>query len=428
MKQTNEQAYEEAQTVIPGGVNSPVRAFQAVGGTPPFMERGEGAYLYDIESNKYIDCVMSYGPLILGHTHPAVHDAVTQTLARGTSFGAPTTGETELARRICEAIPSVQKVRLVNSGTEATMSAVRIARAVTGRSKIIKCEGCYHGHADSFLIKAGSGALTLSLPGSPGVPESFSRETLIAQYNDADSVSSLLDNHADETACIIVEPVAGNMGVIPPDDGYLEKLRELADRHNVLLIFDEVMTGFRVSYNGAQGLYGVMPDLTTLGKIIGGGFPIGAVGGRADYMDYLSPAGSVYQAGTLSGNPVAVSAGIAMLDYLKKNNPYDALAEKMTRLCTYITDHAAYYSLPVTWNSVGSMGTCFFNTKPVHTFSDAAASDTTLFARFHQLMRAQGIYLAPAQFEAIFLSTAHSNEDIDRIGECVGSAFKQLVD
>lgn len=424
MKITNEGAYNEAKHYIPGGVNSPVRAFKAVGGTPPFMKRGEGGWIFDIEDKKYIDFVMSYGPLILGHAHPVILNAAAEYIAGGTSFGAPTQAEVTLARMICEAVSSVERVRLVNSGTEATMTAVRLARAFTGRNKILKFEGCYHGHADSFLIQAGSGAMTLSTPGSPGVPATISGETLVAAYNDATSVAALLDAHGSDCACIIVEPVAGNMGVVLPDDGFLTSLRELADRHGALLIFDEVMTGFRIGYGGVQEQYGVTPDLTTFGKIIGGGFPIGALGGRSDIMDLLSPVGDVYQAGTLSGNPVAVGAGIATLSYLKQNNPYESLGRKTDRIRSIILEKADKYGVPVTVNCIGSMSTCFFTGGPVRTYHDAAASDTKKYAIYHQHMLDQGIFLAPSQFEAMFVSTAHSDGDLDCFAECVDNSFE----
>ena len=421
----SEELHEQAARFIPGGVNSPVRAFRSVGGTPPYIASGRGGRVTDADGREYIDCVCSWGPLILGHAHPAVVEAVKRAAEQGTSFGAPTERELRLAQRIVELVPGIEKVRLVNSGTEATMSAARLARAATGRDKIIKFEGCYHGHADSFLVKAGSGAATFGQPSSPGVPKALAAETLNATFNDPASVEQLLDANAGEVACIIVEPVAGNMGVIPPADGFLAGLRELAAQHGALLVFDEVITGFRLGLGGAQELFGVTPDLTTLGKIIGGGLPVGAFGGRADLMDQMAPDGPVYQAGTLSGNPLAVAAGLAALEVLESEMPYarmNALAEK---LCRGLAGGAGAANIEIAVNGVASMGCAFFTRGPVRNYRDAASSDTNLFAEFHRRMLGRGVYLAPSQFEAFFVSAAHTGEDIEHI---IGAAGESLAE
>ena len=398
--------FERAKLTIPGGVNSPVRAYRSVGGTPPFITRGEGAHIFDADDNEYIDYVGSWGPLILGHRHPAVIDAVTQALTRGTSFGAPTAEEIELAETVRVIFPSMEMVRLVNSGTEATMSALRVARGFTNRDLIIKFEGCYHGHVDSLLVKAGSGVATLGLPDSPGVPKAFSDTTIAIPYNDVEAVERAFREHRDKIAAVIVEPVCGNMGCIPPNPGYLEALREITTINEALLIFDEVMTGFRVGPGGAQELYGIKPDLTTLGKIIGGGLPIAAYGGRAEIMNYVAPSGPIYQAGTLSGNPLAVCAGLAVLRHLQSHPEiYDNL-----NIATGIL--AACAPENVTVNRVGSMMTWFFTDKPVTDYDSAKAADTKLFGRFFHSMLHRGIYLPPSQFEALFVSAAHTEADL----------------
>lgn len=419
----SEKLYEEARKYIPGGVNSPVRAFRSVGGTPLFIESGSGCRIKDADGREYIDCVASWGPLILGHANAEIVDAVCAAARGGTSFGAPTEREIRLAELIADMVPSVEKVRLVNSGTEATMSAVRLARGATGRDKIMKFEGCYHGHADSFLIKTGSGALTLGQPSSPGVPASLAGDTLNATYNDLDSVRALFAELPGQIACVIVEPVAGNVGVLLPEKGFLEGLREITQKEGALLIFDEVITGFRLAAGGAQEYYGITPDLTTLGKVIGGGLPVGAFGGRADLMDKMAPDGPVYQAGTLSGNPLAVAAGIAALEILRRDNPYKSLAEKGKRLFEGFAAGAAKVGVPCAVNYVASMGCSFFAPGPVARYSDAMKSDTKLFAEFHKRMLAEGVYLAPSQFEACFVGTAHTDADVDYI---TGAAAKVL--
>ena len=418
-------ALAAAERVMPGGVNSPVRAYRAVGGMPPFIQRGVGSRIFDIDGNEYIDYVCSWGPLILGHAHPAVVEAVSEAARRGTSFGAPTEGETRLAQLIVEALPAVEKVRLVNSGTEATMSAVRLARAFTGRERIVKFAGCYHGHADPFLVAAGSGAVTFGTPSSPGVPEALVAATLVAPFNDLDAVEELCRRHGDDTAAIIVEPVAGNAGVIPPAEGFLAGLRSLCDRYGILLVFDEVITGFRVAYGGAQDLYGVRPDLTTLGKIIGGGLPVGAYGGRADVMCQVAPEGPVYQAGTLSGNPLAVSAGIATLEQLRKPGVYERLEALSSRLSAGLAEAAAAAGVEVCLNRVGSMMSVFFTAGPVRNLADAQRSDLDRFSRYFRGMLGRGVYLAPSQFEASFVSLAHTEEDIDRT---IAAAREVLAD
>mgnify|MGYP000250595793 CR=1 FL=1 len=403
--------FARAQKLIPGGVNSPVRAFRAVGGAPLFLARGKGSRVWDADGNEYIDLVGSWGPLLLGHCHPAILSAIEAALAGGTSFGAPTEREVELAEAIIEAVPSVEMVRLVNSGTEATMSALRLARAFTGRDLTVKFEGCYHGHADSLLVKAGSGVATLGLPDTAGVPESFAATTIALPFNSLESVERAFGEHAGRIAAVIVEPVAGNMGCVPPRPGFLEGLREVTARDGALLIFDEVMTGFRVAFGGAQELYGVRPDLTTLGKVIGAGLPIGAYGGRADIMSRVAPAGPVYQAGTLSGNPLAVSAGLAMLRYLKAHpETYRELDERTSRL-------TGAFSGGVTVNRVGSMFTAFFTEGPVTDYDSARRSDVRRFAGYFHFMLERGIYLPPSQFEAAFVSAAHSSEDVERVTE-----------
>lgn len=416
--------FDRAQVVIPGGVNSPVRAFKSVGGSPVFIRRGEGAYIEDEDGNRYIDYVGSWGPMLLGHADPVIVDAVRKAAADSTSFGAPTRAEVEMAELICELVPSVESVRMVNSGTEATMSAVRLARGFTGRDKIIKFEGNYHGHADFFLIAAGSGATTLGQPDSPGVTAGTARDTLLARFNDLDDVRRLAADHAGEIAALIVEPVAGNMGCIPPVSGFLEGLRTLCDEEGIVLIFDEVMTGFRVARGGAQERFGVVPDLTTLGKIIGGGLPVGAYGGRRDIMEQLSPVGPVYQAGTLSGNPLAMAAGRAVLRRLADEPElYDGLESAGRRLAEGTKRNLQDLGLGYYTTGVGSMGCLFFSNEPVVNYHKARACDTELFGRyFHEMLR-RGIYLAPSQFEAFFVSTAHGEIEIERTLEAQREAL-----
>ena len=415
----SETLFARAQTLIPGGVNSPVRAFRSVGLTPPFLARGEGSHVFDVDGNRYIDYVGSWGPLLLGHRHPAILQALEAALSIGTSFGAPTAQEVELAEAICEAVPSIEMVRLVNSGTEATMSAIRVARGFTGRDLIVKFEGCYHGHVDSLLVKAGSGVATLGIPDTQGVPRAFSDTTIALPYNSPDAVAEAFHAHGERIAAVIVEPVVGNMGCVPPLPGYLETLREITARYGALLIFDEVMTGFRVAFGGAQQRYGIRPDLTTLGKVIGGGLPVGAYGGRRDIMSRVAPAGPIYQAGTLSGNPLAVAAGLAMLRHLKAHpEVYRQLEQRAAALC-------AAAPVGITVNRVGSMFTFFFTDQPVTDYESAKRSDTARFARFFRAMLDRGIYLAPSQFEAAFVSAAHSEEDVRETIAAAGEAFKE---
>ncbi len=409
-------AFAAAQKYIPGGVNSPVRAFGAVGGDPVFISEASGSKLRDIDGTEYIDYVCSWGPLLHGHAHPDILTAVSKAAQRGTSFGAPTEGETELAEKICDMIPSIDKVRLVNSGTEATMSAVRLARGFTGRELIVKFRGCYHGHGDSFLIAAGSGAVTLGVPNSPGVTAGTARDTLLPDFNDQDAVAALFKEHGDNIAAVIVEPVAGNMGVIPPLDDFLDFLRSITQTWESLLIFDEVMTGFRVARGGAQERYGILPDLTTLGKIIGGGLPVGAYGGKAEIMDRLSPDGPVYQAGTLSGNPIAVAAGLATLTLIDEiPELYSRLDTMGDRLAVGLEEAAERHGVPAVVNRVGSMMTCFFTeARRVASYSEAMSADKERYAKYFHEMLNRGIYSAPSQFEAAFVSSVHTIEDIDR--------------
>ncbi len=412
----SEELFNRAQAVIPGGVNSPVRAFRAVGGKPLFIQRGDGSHLWDVDGGEYIDYVGSWGPLIFGHRPPEVIDALKDVLEIGTSFGAPTEREVQLAELIHELVPSVEKVRLVNSGTEATLSAIRLARGFTGRDRIVKFEGCYHGHGDSLLVKAGSGVATLGLPDSPGVPKALAELTTVLPFNDADALKAEFDRRGNEIACAIIEPVVGNMGCVPPRAGYLELLRDVTQRSGTVLIFDEVMTGFRVALGGAQQRYGIQPDLTTMGKVIGGGLPVGAYGGRADIMNRVAPAGPVYQAGTLSGNPLAVAAGIATLRRLRKENPYGRLEDLGARLERGLAAGGRV-------NRVGSMFTLFFTEREVVDFESAKTSDTERFNRFFHAMLDQGIYLPPSPFEAAFISAAHTESDIDRT---IDAAMKAL--
>lgn len=408
--------FETAQNFIPGGVNSPVRAFKAVGGDPLFIKSAKGAYMYDEDDNRFIDMINSWGPMILGHAHEAVEEAVRQAISRSLSFGAPTAQEVAMAELITELIPSIEKVRMVNSGTEATMSAIRLARGFTGRDKIIKFEGCYHGHGDSFLIAAGSGAITMGEPDSPGVTQGTAQDTLTAPFNDLEAVQLLVENNLRNIAAIIIEPVAGNMGCVLPQQDFLEGLRILCDKNGIVLIFDEVMTGFRLSLGGAQEAFKVKPDLTTLGKIIGGGMPVGAYGGKKEIMDRISPVGPVYQAGTLSGNPIAMAAGYAMLSYLKEHpETYAQLDEISNRIVTGFRKNLEDLSLDYTINHYGSMFSLFFTNSAVNNFEEAKRSDTSLFGKYFRNMLDQGVYLAPSQFETLFVSTALSDEDIAHI-------------
>ncbi|HIB97520.1 MAG TPA: glutamate-1-semialdehyde-2,1-aminomutase [Candidatus Thioglobus sp.] len=420
--------FEQAKKVIPGGVNSPVRAFNGVGGNPVFFTKGEGAYLFDADGQKYIDYVASWGPMILGHANQDVVNAVKKTLEDGLGFGAPTQIETTLAEKVCELVPSIEMVRMVSSGTEATMSAIRLARGHTGRDKIVKFEGCYHGHSDSLLVKAGSGALTLGVPTSPGVPADFAKYTLTLEYNNIDQVRETLSEVGDEVACIIVEPVAGNMNCIPPVDGFLQGLREVCDEHGIILIFDEVMTGFRVALGGAQALYGVKPDLTTLGKVIGGGLPVGAFGGKREIMSSIAPLGPVYQAGTLSGNPMSMSAGLAMLNALSADADfYDKLNAKVQALTDGILSKAKAHNIGMTANVVGGMfGLFFTDSTSVTNFNETSQCDVERFKKFYHLMLAEGIYMAPSAYEAGFLSSAHTDEDVQATIDAAGRVFAQL--
>ncbi len=420
-----ERLFDEAKLLLPGGVNSPVRAFGGVGGTPVFFEKGHGAIVTDADGREYIDYLGSWGPLIVGHTHPRVVAALRDQAGKGTTFGAPTELETELARRVVAAVPSCEKVRFVSSGTEATMSAIRLARAATDRCGIIKVEGCYHGHVDSLLVKAGSGVLTLGIPGSPGVPPDLASLTLTIPFNDVEALERALAEHGSGIACLIVEPVAGNMGVVPPKPGWLQAARDLTRKHGVLLILDEVMTGFRVAAGGAQALYGVTPDLSCFGKVIGGGLPVGAYGGRADLMDRIAPAGPVYQAGTLSGNPLAMRAGIETLDILAETGTYERLETISERLAAGLTAGAKAAGVAAVVNRVGSMLTCFFSAAAVVDYATATASDTKRYARFFHAMLSRGVYLAPSQFEAAFVSTAHDDALVDRTIAAAAEAMKE---
>jgi glutamate-1-semialdehyde 2,1-aminomutase len=416
--------FKDAQTIFPGGVNSPVRAFRAVGGQPLFIDRAQGAYLYDVDGNRYIDYVLSWGPLIAGHAHPLVVEAIQQAAARGTSYGAPSPLELDLARSIMALMPNLEMVRFVNSGTEATMSALRLARAYTGRDKIIKFTGCYHGHADMLLVHAGSGVATLGLPDSPGVPPQTAAATLVAEYNDLESVQKIFQQHPDTIAAVIVEPVAGNMGVVLPAPGFLEGLRSFTTQYGALLIFDEVMTGFRVHPGGAQALFGIIPDLTTLGKVIGGGLPVGAYGGRREIMQLVAPAGPMYQAGTLSGNPLAMSAGIATLSLICEPTVWNELEARARQLESGIAAAAAHAGVPVRQTRAGTMFTTFFSESEPTSWETVKNADRARFARFFQAMLANGVYLAPSQFEAGFLSILHKEQVIADTLEAVEKAFR----
>ncbi len=419
--------FEAAKQRIPGGVNSPVRAFKAVGGTPVFIDRAEGPYLFDVDGKRYIDYVLSWGPMLLGHAHPDVLDAVRKQLDKGLSFGAPTALETELAEMLCSLVPGMEQVRMVNSGTEATMSAIRLARGATGRDKIIKFEGCYHGHSDSLLIKAGSGALTFGVPSSPGVPKALADHTVTLTYNDIDGVKQAFAEIGDQVACVIVEPVAGNMNCVPPIPGFLETLREQCDASGALLIIDEVMTGFRLGPQGAQGYYGVTADITTLGKVMGGGMPVAAFGGRSDIMQQLAPAGPVYQAGTLSGNPLAMAAGLAMLKAIQQSDFYPPLFAKTDALVAGLRERAEAAGIAMTSNHVGTMFGVFFTAeKTITNYQQVMACDTDRFNRFFHGMLKEGVYLAPASYEAGFLSAAHSDQDINDTLDAAERVFKNL--
>ncbi len=427
MDSRNEVLFSRAQRTIPAGVNSPVRAFRSVGGTPRFFTRGEGAFLWDADGKRYIDYVGSWGPAILGHAHPETVRAVQETARHGLSFGAPTELEIEMAEMLCGMLPSMEMVRLVSSGTEATMTAIRLARGFTGRSKIVKFEGCYHGHGDSLLVKAGSGALTFGQPSSAGVPASIAGETIVLSYNELDQVAAAFDAHPGEIAGIIVEPVAGNMNLISPAKGFLQGLRRLADRFGAVLIFDEVMTGFRLHPRGAQGIYGVAPDVTTLGKVIGGGMPVGAFGGRRDIMEMIAPLGPVYQAGTLSGNPVAVAAGLATLRAIKAPGFYERLSARTRSLTDGLAGAAADAGVPFSAQSIGGMFGIYFSASVPNSFATVMACDKERFNRFFHSMLDAGIYLAPSAFEAGFVSSAHVAGDIDETVKAAAASFRQLV-
>jgi len=424
----SEQLFEQAQKIIPGGVNSPVRAFNGVGGTPCFIKRAQGAYIYDADDKEYIDYVGSWGPMILGHNHPAILDAVMTTAKNGLSFGAPTQLEVTMAEKVRELVPSMESLRMVSSGTEATMSAIRLARGYTGRDKILKFEGCYHGHADALLVKAGSGALTMGIPNSPGIPADFAKHTLTVSFNNLEQVKQIFAKYADEIACIIVEPVAGNMNCIPPVEGFLEGLREVCDQYSSVLIFDEVMTGFRVALGGAQAHYNIKPDLTTLGKVIGGGMPVGAFGGKQEIMDYIAPVGPVYQAGTLSGNPIAMAAGLASLTELAQGNKHEELSIATEKLAMGLKAAAERNGISLSVNYVGAMFGFFFteDKAPITSYEQATQGDAERFKRFFHLMLEEGIYLAPSAFETGFLSTAHNDEVIEKTLTAAEKCFAQL--
>ncbi|MCP4682898.1 MAG: glutamate-1-semialdehyde 2,1-aminomutase [Desulfobacterales bacterium] len=426
MREKSGSLFEKAREYIPGGVNSPVRAGKAVGIVPPFIAKAHGGYILDVDGNEYIDYVCSWGPMILGHAHPEVISAINEIVHKGTSYGAPTEIEVKMAEIIVEMVPSIEMVRMVNSGTEATMSAIRLARGFTGRDKIIKFDGCYHGHFDSLLVSAGSGVATLGIPGSPGVPHDLARHTISLPFNDMEHVDRAFKKFGPEIAAIIVEPIPGNMGVIVPDESFLRGLREISRKHDALLIFDEVISGFRVAPGGAQELYDIMPDLTCLGKIIGGGLPVGAYGGKKEIMSRVAPEGDVYQAGTLSGNPLAMAAGLTTLEILKQENVYRALEDKGDLLFSGLKKAAGAAGIPVIINRIGSLGSIFFTAGPVTDFASARQSDQDLFKAYYKSMLGQGIYLAPSPFEAGFLSTAHSKEMINKTIDCATIAFGSI--
>lgn len=419
--------FSKAKAVIPGGVNSPVRACKSVGCDPLFVQKATGTTITDVDGNEFIDFVSSWGPMIIGHAHPAVVEAIRSTALEGTSFGAPTPLEVELAELVCDSVPSLEKVRFVNSGTEATMSAIRLARGFTGKNVVVKFDGCYHGHADSFLVKAGSGVITLGIPGSPGVPEDIVKNTLSIPYNDVDTLEKTLRDDNLDIACVIVEPVAGNMGVIVPELDFLKKLRALTSELGIILVFDEVITGFRIALGGAQERFGIMPDLTCLGKIIGGGLPVGAYGGRKDIMDTVAPDGPVYQAGTLSGNPLAMAAGIALVNELRKPGFYDELEEKSDFFAESLARIAANADFPTVLNRIGSMMTCFFTDEPVTDFESAMKADTARYGKHFRQMLEGGIWLAPSQFEAAFVSAAHDRVQLEKALNMTESSFKKLA-
>ena len=425
----SQELIQRARLHIPGGVNSPVRAFNGVGGDPVFFDHAQGACLYDVAGRSYIDYVGSWGPMIAGHANPAIIAAVHEAVDKGLSFGAPAAAEVTMAERLCELIDGMDMVRMVNSGTEATMSAIRVARAATGRDRILKFEGCYHGHADAFLVKAGSGALTLGVPTSPGVPSAYADLTLTLPFNDLEAVKTCFEEQGDEVACVIVEPVAGNMNCIPPLDGYLQGLRDLCDQHGVLLIFDEVMTGFRVALGGAQALYGITPDLSTFGKVIGGGMPVGAFGGKREYMELVAPSGPVYQAGTLSGNPVAMAAGLATLDQITVPGFYEALGEKARMLTEGIQAEADFFEIPFTTTQVGGMfGLYFSGTEQIINFVQSGAVDVDMFKRFFHAMLDKGVYLAPSAYEAGFVSSAHTGEHISATINAARESLRSCIE
>jgi len=427
MRKRSESLFEKAKRVIPGGVNSPVRAFRSVDASPPFIARAAGSKVYDVDGREYIDYVSSWGPMILGHSHPTVVRAISRAARKGTSYGAPTEMEVRMAETIRNAVPSIERVRMVSSGTEAVMSAIRLARGFTGRDRIIKFEGCYHGHADSLLVKAGSGVATLGIPGSPGIPAKLAELTINLPFNDSDAVRSAVDRYGDEIACVIVEPVAGNMGVVPPRRGFLDDLRKITENRGIVLIFDEVITGFRLTYGGYQNLIGIEPDLTCLGKIIGGGLPVGAFGGRKKIMEMLAPLGPVYQAGTLSGNPLAMAAGFSTLRILRDDwDLYNRIDRMALTICGEMKRLFAEKGLPVFIQRAGSMFTAFFTESEVFDFNTAGTSDTRLFARFFRGMLHRGVYLAPSQFEAAFVSAAHTQDDIDRTLSACAETLREL--
>ena len=426
MNEQSKALYEKAVDLMPGGVNSPVRAFKAVGGDPVFIDRGEGARIYDVDGNEYIDYVLSYGPLILGHADDKVIEDVTETAKKGTSFGAPTSLENQLAELVIERVPSIEMLRMVSSGTEATLAALRLARGYTGRDKILKFEGCYHGHSDSLLIKAGSGVATLGLPDSPGVPEGIAQNTITVPYNDKESLQVAFDKFGSEIAAVIVEPVAGNMGVVPPVDNFLQFVRDITNENGTVLIFDEVMTGFRVGYNSAQGYFGITPDLTCLGKVIGGGLPVGCYGGKREIMNHIAPLGSVYQAGTLSGNPIAMQAGISTLSQLDEKS-YDHFNHLGDLLESGLTEVFSQHNVPLTINRAGSMIGFFLNEGPVQNFEQANSSDLALYGRLFKALLSHGVYLAPAQFEGMFLSTKHTEADIEQTIAAFDAALNDIL-